>query len=89
MSASASLIGMSLDAHRHLMCSAQTQSAMMTRGMKTRRQLRSARVEALTPEERSSEMIRAEARAARQDDGAMTLPGDAAPSVVPPHVAGT
>jgi hypothetical protein len=63
---------------------------MMTRGMKTRRQLRSARVAALTPEERSAEMQRAEERAAqRDDDGALDRPVDDAPSVVPPHAAGT
>jgi hypothetical protein len=63
---------------------------MMTRGMKIRRQLRSARVSALTEDERRAEMRQAEERAAAGQQAAVDgrEREDAGATVVPPHAAG-
>jgi hypothetical protein len=69
-------------AHVSLTGRVQTRVAMMTRRMKTRRQIRSARVSALSQEERLQEMREAQEQGAHGDDRA-----DAAASVGPPHAA--
>jgi hypothetical protein len=60
---------------------------MMSRSVRVRRHLRSARVSALTEEERRAELREAEQRAARHEQTEpVEKPGDDAEAAVPPSV---